>query len=251
MTDEQKIVDLFYKNVKGKRPNLSGFNSRHDGSGGHWLESQMGIAANASNTPDLYGYEMKNNTTSKTTFGDWSADYYIYNNYNLFGFGGRDTFLAIFGRPNLEKNGRLSWSGAPAPKINTINYYGQVLVVDAQDNIHAKYFYTKDKRVNKATLIPLNLQQEDLTIARWDQNSIKRKLEKKFNQKGWFKCLTDANGVYTSIVFGGPINYQNWIKLVKTGEVFFDSGMYEGNPRPYSQWRAQNSLWKSLILKKY
>lgn len=31
----------------------------------------------------------------------------------------------------------------------------------------------------------------------------------------------------------------------------FDSGMYEGNPRPYSQWRANNNLWDSLIIESY
>ena len=77
--DKKKIVDLFYSNVKGKRPAPTG-NTRHDGRSGHWLEQQMGIPANASNEPDLYGYEMKNATSSgKTTFGDWSANYYIFN----------------------------------------------------------------------------------------------------------------------------------------------------------------------------
>ena len=39
--------------------------------------------------------------------------------------------------------------------------------------------------------------------------------------------------------------------LVIQGIVFFDSGMYEGNPRPYSQWRANNNLWDSLIIESY
>lgn len=45
--------------------------------------------------------------------------------------------------------------------------------------------------------------------------------------------------------------YENWIKLVKQGVVFFDSGMYQGNKRPYSQWRANNSYWDSLITENY
>ncbi len=76
MNSEQKIVQTFMQNVYGKKADTSGMNSQHDGRGGHWLERQMGIAPNASNAPDLLGFEMKNQTTSKTTFGDWSPSYF-------------------------------------------------------------------------------------------------------------------------------------------------------------------------------
>ena len=72
--EEMKIIELFKKNVYGRLPDTNSFNQRHDGKDGHWLERQMGITANANNEPDLYGYEMKNSTGSKTTFGDWSAN---------------------------------------------------------------------------------------------------------------------------------------------------------------------------------
>ena len=112
--NKQKIIDLFNKNVKGRKSNVLGFNTRHRGKEGHWLEQQMGISPNASNTPDLFGYEMKNNTQSRTSFGDWSPDKALYR-----GILDRDTeFLVYFGRPNPRKNGRHSWSGAPVPKIS-------------------------------------------------------------------------------------------------------------------------------------
>ena len=57
---------------------------------------------------------------------------------------------------------------------------------------------------------------------------------------GWFG--------YSSLIFGGPLTFEKWINLVKTGEVFFDSGMYEGNSRPYSQWRASNAIWESMVV---
>ena len=250
MSDKEKIIELFEKNVKGKKPDVSGYTQTHDGRGGHWLENQMGIQANASNKPDLFGYEMKNNTTSKTTFGDWAANYYIYRDAR-YGVDGRNKFLQIFGRPNPEKNMRHSWSGDPAPKIKKINDYGQTLVVDDEKNIHAKYFFSADKRQNKGLLIPVAAQVENLTIAKWERNSIQGKLERKFNQKGWFKCLQDSQGFYTEIVFGEPIKYEVWIKLVEDGDVFFDSGMYEGNARPYSQWRASNTFWNKLITSRY
>jgi hypothetical protein len=143
------------------------------------------------------------------------------------------------------------WSGDPAPKIKKINDYGQTLVVDDEKNIHAKYFFSADKRQNKGLLIPVAAQVENLTIAKWERISIQGKLERKFNQKGWFKCLQDSQGFYTEIVFGEPIKYEIWIKLVEDGDVFFDSGMYEGNARPYSQWRASNTFWNKLITSRY
>lgn len=78
MTAKEQIIDLFRKNVKGKSPNVENRNPRHDGKKGHWLEEQFGISANADNEADLWGYELKNETTSKTTFGDWSANIYVF-----------------------------------------------------------------------------------------------------------------------------------------------------------------------------
>ena len=114
---KKSIIKTFVKNVKGKKPNTSAANKKHAGKEGHWLETQMGISHNASNTPDLHGFEMKNNTTSKTTFGDWSANYYIFKDKS-YGIT-RHTFMEIFGKPNTAKGGRCSWSGEPCPKKST------------------------------------------------------------------------------------------------------------------------------------
>lgn len=56
---KHKIIDFFNKNIKGKKPDVSEQNQRHDGKFGHWLEKQFNIAANADNQADLYGYELK------------------------------------------------------------------------------------------------------------------------------------------------------------------------------------------------
>ncbi|MDQ7089496.1 MAG: LlaMI family restriction endonuclease [Methylococcales bacterium] len=249
MTDKEKIIELFNQNVKGKKSDISGSNSKHDGKEGHWLERQMGLSANASNSPDIYGYEMKNTTTSKTTFGDWSADKYIFKGENS--TITRDEFLQIFGKPNEKKDGRFSWSGEPCPKINGYNNFGQKLDIDEIENIKAIYSYSEDKRPNKQNIVPSRFQVENLVIALWEMNSLKTKLERKFNQKGWFKCEKNSSGEYESINFGEPINYENWLNLVRKGVVFFDSGMYQTNNRNYSQWRANNSLWDSLITSTY
>ena len=47
------------------------------------------------------------------------------------------------------------------------------------------------------------------------------------------------------------MNFNEWIDLVKQGIVYFDSGMHQGNPRPYSEWRADNTFWNSLITETY
>ena len=107
---EQRIVGIFRERIKGRKPDVSASNSRHDGKYGHWLETQFAIGHNASNSADLFGYELKNETGSKTTFGDWSANEYIYNNPDYFDvFDGRrnwnaaNVFWISSGRPTSQK----------------------------------------------------------------------------------------------------------------------------------------------------
>lgn len=265
MSNKEKIIAIFRAKVKGHQPDVTGTNERHDGRKGHWLESQFGVMHNADNEPDLFGYELKNQTTSnKISFGDWSANEYIYNTpiySSIFtaktSVGRRDRFLEIFGKPNMEKNGRFSWSGEPCPKIGDYNRFGQKLVVAENNDIVAEYCYSKDQRPDKANIVPDALKQEHLVLALWygctvpngkRGKCIKKKLENKFNQNGWFTCKMDSTGRYNKICFGLPMTFDNWIMLVKRGVVFFDSGMYQGNSRPYSQWRANNNYWDSLIV---
>jgi hypothetical protein len=266
MTAKEEIIESFRKNVKGKKPNVDGKNERHDGKKGHWLEEQFGISANASNEPDLLGYELKNETTSKVTFGDWSANVYVYTDpkYSSI-FNGkkkienRDKFLRIFGQFN-EKKKRFSWSGSPCPKIDSYNDFGQILSIEHNKDIVAFYSFSHDKRPDKEDIVPKELQIENLVIARWygehsptskkGDKCLKEKLEDKFS-KGWFTCKTDENGKYDKICFGEGINYDEWINWVKKGIVIFDSGMHIGNPRPYSEWRANNKFWDSLITETY
>ncbi len=254
-SNKQKIVDRFNSNVKGQKFEPLGFNARHDGKEGHWLEAKMGITPNGNNEPDLFGYEMKKQTTSKTTFGDWSPNISLWGRnrpYENISKLDRDSeFLRYFGKPNTLKENRLSWSGEPAPTIKSYNIFGQKLIVDEHENIIAIYSFSKDQRINKYDLIPSELQREELIIAKWLKDSIKTKVERKFNNKGWFKCFKNAEGIYTHIGFGKPITYSDWIQLVKDGIVFFDSGMYAGNKRPYAQWRANNNYWDSLVTEVY
>lgn len=260
--NKKRIIELFNQNVKGKCADTSTSNKRHDGKRGHWLETQMGIAHNADNKPDLFGYEMKNETTSgKISFGDWSADEYIFlhgrgkkktNEINVNYQITRKQFLEIFGKPNPDKENRLSWSGTPCPTYyGDITVFGQELAMDKNDNIVIQYHYSKDKRPNKSSIVPANMQCDALILARWKKETLKRKLEDKFNQYGWFTVSTNRDGTYVKIHFGEAMNYESWTSLFKVKKVFFDSGMYDGNVRPYSQWRATTGVWHSLIKESY
>lgn len=249
--NELEIVRLFNENVRGKPIDTSSSNTRHDGKDGHWLEKQMGIAHNRNTEPDLLGFEMKNNTGGKTTFGDWSANYYIFKNPEA--KLTRSDFLKIFGKPNIDKNNRYSWSGSPIPTVkHNSSYNGSRLVIDDNThNISIVYDYSKDPREYKNVIVPEHLQVDNLILAQWYGENLKKNLLKKFGQGGWFKCYKNSEGVYARIAFGEPITFENWINWVRQGIVYFDSGMYDGNSRNYSQWRANNSHWDSLIVREY
>lgn len=264
-----RLVDIFEERVLGKKPDISTFNPEHDGKTGNWLELQFGKNPDADNNADFWGYELKNETSSgKTTFGDWSPNYCIYKNREEYGsiFSARrtclnqDLFCRLFGKPNAEKNNRYSWSGEPVPNIRGYNAYGQLLAISENYDITIYYSFSQDTRRNKNEIIPIQLQNDNIIIAKWfglqypagykprtKEKLLCEKLEGKFNQNGWFKCKTDSNGFYDRICFGLPITFEQWIDLIKQGLVYLDSGMHEGNSRPYQSWRANNAFWDTLI----
>lgn len=250
MSDKEKLIKLFFEKVYGKKYQENGLkNLRHDGREGHWLEEQLSIKANGNTAPDILGYELKKETSSKTTFGDWSPDKKIWGrNFELepdLTVINRNDFLKIFGQPNLEKNGRCSWSGKPAPKINKFNDFGQKLHIDESGNIQVIYSYIHDNRYNKSEITPRQFQDKTYVIAQWSAHKLKQKLLSKFGQKGWVKAHKNSNGYYTHLAFGEPLTYKSWLQDIRNGIVFFDPGMYQGNSRPYCQWRSINKDWDS------
>lgn len=248
----KKIVNIYTSKVHGKKADTTGSDPKHSGKEGHWLEKQMGVEPNASNTPDLYGYEMKNHSNSVVTLGSWDPNYWVFRN-EQYGIT-RDDFLKIFGKPNPLKNNRMSWSGTPVPKINGTNLFGMKISVSKDNSVSFFYSFADDKRENKTTVVPKNLQVDDLEICRWNstgKKSLYEKLDKKFNQNGWFTCFRDDSGTYNSIAFGKPITFETFMEYFKAGKIYFDCGMYQGNNRNYCQWRATNTFWDSLIVETY
>ena len=247
----RQIEERFEKYVKGLKPDLSSYNSRHDGAEGDWLTKKMGLTVNGKNEPDFLGFEMKKDSR-KTTFGDWSPDIALYRpvKRGVQPELARSDFLKIFGSPKKheepQKNGRHSWSGEVFPTVKAINKYGQKIVVEKTGDIKALYFYNSDERLGKAKLVPKAYQKEGIVLAHWTSERMRLRLERKFNQSGWFKCLKDPSGHYSHLQFGRPINYEAFLEMVISGDIICDCGMYDGNKRPYMTWRASRQIWDLL-----
>ena len=249
---------MFKKNIYGRTPDISKYNKNHSGAEGHWLELQFGKKPDNKTEPDFYGYELKNDTSSKTTWGDWTPNYAIFedNKFKLT----RKEFIHIFGKSNPNKNHRYSWSGSHVPTRNgDMTYFGQCLSIDENNDINIYYNFKKDQRENKNRIVPLNMQISNLLLFRWigyKKNNFSKKLSleervnKKFGNKGWFRCKK-INGVYAKIEFGNAIDFEEWVYQAQRGNIYFDSGMKDGNSRPYSVWRSDNKFWDKLVIESY
>lgn len=245
--DKKDIIDRFNKFVRGK---VIDVHTNHDGGIGHWLEKQMGISHNSKNEPDINGYEMKKDS-KKITFGDFSASEYLFtkNKKRLTLDMSRDNFIKYFGNKNSKKHNRWSWSGSCVPKYGEYNECGQKLDIDDENNIIALYNYKYDKR-NHDVKYP-ELMNGDIEIAIWLVDKMKKHIEQKFNSKGFFICYK-SNNIFNKICFGKPFNFQYFIENIKNGNIIFDSGMYLGNNRNYSQFRASSkSFWSQLIIEEF
>jgi hypothetical protein len=258
--DKEEIISLFNNNVKGVEIDLNNQNSKHCGKEGHWLEKKMGIRHNSKNEPDINGYEMKK-LSNKTTLGDFSASEYAFsrkNKRNTINYYNnwtddmmklsRTDFIRYIGNPNPNKNNRYSWSGSCVPTYNNWNLNGQIILISDNDDILIYYSFSKDTRYLKLNF-PDFLKHDNLLIAIWKQEKLKQHINNKFNNKGFFICKKIEN-TYEKICFGKPFNFEYFIECIKNKKIIFDSGMYEGNNRNYSQFRG-SCFWNDLIIEEY
>jgi hypothetical protein len=94
------------------------------------------------------------------------------------------------------------------------------------------------------------LGNAELPIAIWRGESLKLKVLRKFGVKGFFVCKK-VGETYQKICFGKPISTEFFLEQMRNGKIFIDSGMYEGNARNYSQFRASRGFWDALITEEY
>jgi hypothetical protein len=198
--------------------------------------------------------------SSKTTLGDFSASEYLFSKHNKrqsinslndwtdeIKFSKKE-FIITFGNPNPIKNNRYSWSGSCVPSYNCWNSNGQILTVTDYNDIIICYSFSKDTREIKKDCHSL-LQKDDIVIALWKAEKLKQHIENKFNKKGFFMCKK-INNKYENICFGKPFDFGHFIECIKNKKIIFDSGMYEGNSRNYSQFRG-TSFWDDLVFEEY
>ena len=148
----------------------------------------------------------------------------------------------------------MSWSGSPIPKIDEINSFGMKITISDDSTYQIFYSFSDDKRENKESIIPERFQTSQLEIARWNSSgkkSIKEKWDNKWDKSGWFICRKGKDKKYNSIVFGRPQKFEFFVAHLKTGKIYFDSGMYYGNNRNYCQWRTSEKTFDNLIVETY
>jgi hypothetical protein len=257
--DKQYIITLFNNNVKGVKICLEGKNINHCGKEGHWLQTKMGIKNNSKNEPDINEYEMKKES-KKTTLGDFSASEYVFsgknkrncinilNNWTDEIEFSRDDFIKTFGNSNPHKKNRYSWSGCCVPTYNNWNSNGQLLTINENNDIVIYYLFSKDTRTIKINF-PSFLQNDNIIIALWKSSKMEQHINNKFNKKGFFICKKIGN-TYQKICFGKPFDFKYFIECIKNKKIIFDSGMYCGNNRNYSQFRG-SYFWNELITEEY
>ncbi len=222
-----RIKYLFDKNVRGHVFYPLYLSKTKASDEGHWLEERFGLQANCHGGADLFGYEIKK-ASDKITFGDWAADEYIFrpgavllrhNPHVPLGALDKDAFLYLFGVYN-DKHKRFSWSGLTSPRLNQVNAYGQMMIMDAQENLYVVYHPHFDISVARK---PEWVWHREVTVlAYWSRAKIDRHVKQKFNQRGFLLCKKrHEDGAYTDLCFGRQINTDMWLDGVRKGLVFF------------------------------
>lgn len=132
---------------------------------------------------------------------------------------------------------------------NTWNSNGQILRVVENGDIIVYYSFSNDTRKIKMNF-PRFLQNDNIAIALCRSERMRLLVENKFNEKGFFICKK-VGSTYEKNFFGKPFNFEYFIQSIKNKEIVFNSGMYFGNSRNYSKFKASWFFWKRLITEEY
>lgn len=121
--------------------------------------------------------------------------------------------------------------------------------ISKNNYMYILYSYKKDGR--NIYMPDLFKNKPYIILQYWNKDNIKTKIENKYNKKGFIIFEKNKYDIYCKMLIGKTINFRRFIKMLKTGIAIFDSGMYQGNSRNYSQFRATNRIWKKLIIEEY
>jgi len=245
-----QLKKKFVNNLKTKI--FDNKHSSHCGSEGHFIEKCLGLEHNSKNEPDFMGWEIKKKS-NKISFGDWSASGYLFKqdelmkrvnkiNTNIT----RDEYMKLFGSYNHKKQ-RYAWSGKCIPKVDKWNYNGTIMKCE-NGNIYIFYNYMKDTRKLD---IPDIYQNKYIILQYWKYSDLKKRLENKFNKNGFVVFEKNIDNQYNKMLICKTIEYITFYNMFKSGKIIFDSGMYQGNNRNYSQFRANWKIIQELIFEEY
>jgi hypothetical protein len=156
--------------------------------------------------------------------------------------------MKYFGNYNLRKK-RYSFSGRCIPKFGKWSYNGNKFEFDEHNNLFLIYSYEHDQR--NVYIPKLFRKQEYIVLQYWKIENLRKKVENKFNVNGFIIFEKDKEKKYSKLLIGNKININNFVKMFKNGDIIFDSGMYSGNSRNYSHFRASDSIWKNLVIEEY
>lgn len=124
--------------------------------------------------------------------------------------------------------------------------------INKNNDILIFYNYLKDNREYKNKFPDFLKTKEDILIVYWSKNKLEKNINNKFNSNGFIIFNKSKNGdCFSSICFGKPFTYNDFINGIKNNKIYFDSGMYNGNSRNYSQFRAKNDFWLDLLEEEY
>lgn len=247
------IEDTFARNVKGEAFNSE--NRAHHGEDGHRIEDRFGVKRNATNGPDVHGYELKKQGRNKTTLGDFSASEYAFSKNqkhldpNLPPMT-RSDFFKNFGHKNPKKNDRGSYSGSCTPTyVGKTSRRGQTLRILENGDLAVFYNHSADTDINKSNIHPFFKTGEDIMIIIWKAAKLREKVENKFNRNGFAMVIPDSDNRCSALKIGRPFTYEEFLGFLRAGHIFFDSGMVDGNSRNYSHFRGtQKGFWGKLIV---
>lgn len=241
------IVDCWRQNVRGKSflKKSSGF----DGEEGHWLEKQMNIHPNSDNAPDLHGHEQKKSSRTITFIDKQTSSKYFEG--AKFANTSTDKLTKEKWWNTFRRDDRPDEARVGGWDLDSVDYNGQYLEVDTDNNINVKYNYMKDQRSDKDTMVSnFYKNEENHMIAQWNAVDLKKAIEQKFNKHGFYICSKDKNGLYNEISFGPPISFDTWINSFKLKKIYYD-GYSSLTGRWRGTFRASKTWWNMLVNDKY